>query len=99
VGVAPRLVRGAPSAEVSYDDFCDLFLDRHGATVSKRTRETLAERLAPSRAAFGAWTLRELDGATADVADWRKGFSDTSRYRLTALRCGRRLVPPCAGTT
>jgi integrase len=82
--VAPRLGRGAPSAEISYDAFCDLFLERHGATVAKRTRETLAERLAASRAVFGSWTLRELEGAAADVAAWRTGLSDTSRYRLTS---------------
>jgi integrase len=36
---------------------------------------------------FGSWTLRELEGAAADVAAWRAGLSDTSRYRLTsALR-------------
>jgi integrase len=43
--------------------------------------------LKPSRAVFGSWTLRELEGAAADVAAWRAGLSDTSRYRLTsALR-------------
>jgi integrase len=81
--VAPRLRRAAPSAEISFDAFCDLFLDRHGATVSKRTRDSLAERLAPARAVFGSWTLRELEGAAADIAAWRATLTDTSRYRLT----------------
>lgn len=86
--VAPRLDRGAgPSAEISFDEFCELFLARHGATVSARTRQTLTERLAPARATFGGFKLRELEGASADIAGWRAGLSDTSRYRLTlALR-------------
>src|SRR3954452_15273757 len=81
--VTPRLDRGAPSPEISFDAFCELFLTRHGATVSPRTRETLAERLRPARALFGSFTLAELEGAAADIARWRAGLSDTSRYRLT----------------
>jgi integrase len=82
--VAPRLRRGGgPSAEISFDAFCDVFLERHGATVAKRTIETIEERLAPARKHFGDWTLRELEGAAADVASWRAGLLDTSRYRLT----------------
>jgi integrase len=85
--VAPRLDRGAPSPEVSFDAFCDLFLARHGATVADRTRKTLSERLRPAREAFGHWTLAELEGAADDIARWRAALSDTSRYRLTlALR-------------
>ena len=86
--VAARLDCGAgPSAEITFDEFCDLFLERHGATVSPRTRETLAERLAPARVVFGAFKLRELEGASADIARWRAGLSASSRYRLTlALR-------------
>jgi hypothetical protein len=85
--VAPRLNRGAPSADITFDAFCELFLDRHGATVSRRTRDTLAERLAPARALFGDWTLAELEGAAGDIARWRASLPETSRYRLTlALR-------------
>jgi integrase len=55
--------------------------------VAKRTKETLEERLAPARAVFGDWTLRELEGAAADIAGWRASLPETSRYRLTlALR-------------
>jgi integrase len=85
--VAPRLDRGAPSPEISFDAFCDVFIERHGGIVSKRTKETLTERLAPARKAFGTFTLAELEGAAADIARWRAGLPDTSRYRLTlALR-------------
>ncbi len=85
--IAPRLRRGAPSNEVSFDAFCDLFLARHGATVSKRTKATIEERLAASRVVYGAWTLRELEGAADDIAAWRASLPQGSRYRLTlALR-------------
>jgi integrase len=82
--VAPRLRRGAPTAEITLDALCELFLARHGATVARRTRASLEERLRPARAVFGGWTLRELEGAAADVAAWRATLSDTSRYRLTS---------------
>jgi integrase len=83
--VAPRLHRGAPSNDITLDAFCDLFLARHGA--SARTKATIKERVAPARKMFGAWTLAELEGAADDIARWRAGLTDTSRYRLTlALR-------------
>jgi integrase len=82
--VAPRLREASPDPSITYDDFCALFLERHGATVAARTSQSLEERLAPSRRQFGAWTLRELEHAAGDVAAWRAGLSDTSRYRLTS---------------
>jgi len=85
--VAPRLDRGAPSPEITFDAFCELFLAHHGATVAERTRETLSERLRPAREVFGDWTLAELEGAADNIARWRAGLTDSSRYRLTlALR-------------
>jgi integrase len=81
--VAPRLDRGTPSPDISFDSFAELFLERHGATVSDRTRTTLEERLAPARSVFGDWTLAELEGAADDIARWRSRLADTSRYRLT----------------
>jgi integrase len=80
--VAPRLDRGAPSPDITFDAFADLFLERHGG--SKRTRATLAERLAPARHRFGDWTLAELEGAADDIAAWRAQLMEGSRYRLTA---------------
>jgi integrase len=86
--VAPRLRGPArPDPGITLDAFCGVFLERHGATVSPSTKATLTERLKPAREVFGSWTLRELEGAAADVAAWRAGLSETSRYRLTsALR-------------
>lgn len=64
-----------------------MFLERHGATVSPSTKATLAERLEPAREVFGSWTLREVEGAAADVAAWRAALTTSSRYRLmSALR-------------
>jgi integrase len=85
--VAPRLRRGAPDGSITFDAFCDLFLERHGATIARRSKETLEERLAPARAVFGDWTLRELEGAANDIAAWRAALPESARYRLTqALR-------------
>ena len=87
VNVAPRLRRAAPSADITLDAFIDLFLERHRAQASARTVATLRERLAHARKVFGTWKLSELEGAADDIARWRAGLTDTSRYRLTlALR-------------
>jgi integrase len=71
------------------------------ARLNGRSRDTAARTAANTRArsfaswpprglareAFGAWTLAELEGASDDIARWRAGLTDTSRYRLTlALR-------------
>lgn len=81
--VASRLRVGAPDPSMTFDRFADLYVERHGATVSVRTKDTLADRLRPARERFGDWTLRDLEGAAADVAAWRAGLKDASRYRLT----------------
>jgi len=69
---------------VTFDAFCDVFLARHGATVAPRSKATPQERLAPARAHFGSRSLRELEGAAADIAAWRAALPAGSRYRLTA---------------
>jgi integrase len=85
--VAPRLGTGAPSPEITFDAFCDVFLARHGPTVMPSTRRRLAGQLRPLRDAFGTWTLRELEHAAADVAGWRATLPEGPRYELTvALR-------------
>ena len=62
-------------------------------------RETLEERLAPARERFGDWTLRELEGATADIAAWRAEPARRRRATGSRRRCGRRSPPPSAGGT
>lgn len=87
--VAPRLDRGhAPSPDITLDAFCVEYLDRWGADASDRTVSTLVEWLIPARERFGAWTLRELEGAADDIARWRAKLpTDHARYKHTrALR-------------
>jgi integrase len=80
--VLPRLRAGGPSAEITFDAFCDLYLAQHPG--SDRTKQTQRERLVRSRAAFGAWTLRELEGAPANIAAWRASLpTEAMRHRLT----------------
>jgi integrase len=81
--VLPRLRDEVSDGSITFDEFCDLYLARWGATISKRTCDTMRERLAPARKRFGPWTLHELEDAAADVAAWRASLSDGSRYRLT----------------
>jgi hypothetical protein len=94
--VAPRLDRGAPSPEISFDDFYEVYFDRWGADVADSTRRTLEEWIAPAREAFGSWTLRELEGGANDISRWRAKLAEGPRYRATrALRqalCRRRAV-------
>src|SRR5262245_62276614 len=86
--VKPRLRSEAPTADITFDAFCELYLERHGATVSERTKQTIAIRLASARERFGDWSLRELEGASGAVAAWRASLrTDSERYRFTgALR-------------
>lgn len=81
--VASRLDRGAPSAEITFDKFCETYLDRWGADVAASTRRTLEEWLAPSREAFGSWTLREMEGAANEISRWRSKLAEGRRYRAT----------------
>ena len=81
--IVPGLHRHGPSAEITFGEFCDVYLDRWGSIVAKRTKDTENERLRPARDTFGDWTLRELEGAAADIAAWRARLTDTSRYRHT----------------
>jgi integrase len=84
--VAPRLGRKGPSAELTFDAFIDLYLERHDG--SERTVETQRERLAPARKKFGDWPLRDLETAADDIARWRSKLpTESARFRHTrALR-------------
>lgn len=86
--VAPRLRRGGPSAEITFEGFCIEYLARWGVDVSERTRATVEEWLEPARQRFGTWTLSELEGAADDIARWRSRLpTDHARYKHTrALR-------------
>lgn len=95
--VKPRLKRGGPSAEITFDDFTTVYLDRWGPTVNPRTLRTVREWLGcplqggreriidgSARKTFGRFTLQELGGAANDIAHWRAGLpSDDKRYKAT----------------
>jgi len=82
--VAPRLRRGGPSADITFERFSGAFFDRWTPGKAPRTVASMEERLAPARQHFGSWTLAELEHAVDDVAVWRKAFpTEHSRYRHT----------------
>jgi integrase len=84
--VKPRLQRGAPSPNMTFGAFVDVYLERHDG--SERTVATQRERLAPACKKFGSWPLRDLENAADDIARWRSKFpTDSARFRHTrALR-------------
>ena len=82
--VEPRLGRGGPSNDITYDAFCEIFLIGTGPRSPPPRCVTLADRLAHSRSRFGDWTLAELEDASADVAAWRAEYDEGQRYRLTS---------------
>ena len=86
--VKPRLRRGGPSGEITLAEFTGLYLERWGPTVAPRTARTLPQWLAPALARFGAFSLRELEGAADDIARWRATLpTDDARFKATrALR-------------
>jgi integrase len=86
--IAPRLRRGGPSADITFDTFCRIFLERWAPGKAARTVASMNERLVPARAHFGGWTLAELQNAVDDVAAWRKTLpTDHARYKnLRAMR-------------
>lgn len=86
--VAPRLRRGGPSADITFEAFCREYLSRWEPTVAPKTRVTLRDWLRPAREHFGRWTLAELEHATDDVARWhaRQPTESTRHARTRALR-------------
>jgi integrase len=86
--IAPRIRRGGPTNEITFNQFCDEYIDRWSVDVMTSTRRTFEHWLAPARARFGRWTLAELEGAANDIARWRTGLAtDDARHKQTrALR-------------
>jgi integrase len=86
--IEPQL-RGepAPAPELTLAVLVDLYLDRHAASVRKRTIDTLRERLAHAERAFGDTTLRELERMSGEIATWQARLPERSRYGIVqALR-------------
>jgi len=86
--VAPRLRRGGPSAEITFEAFCVEYLARWEEEVAPKTRVTLRDWLAPARKRFGTWKLSELEGATDEISRWhaKQPTESTRHARTRALR-------------
>lgn len=100
--VLPRLRRREPvRPSMTLREFCDTWLDAHGANVEASTVTTLRFRLAHALAVFGDRRLEEFDYATTrlELEAWRARLPDSQRYPVTralkqALRAAveRRLI-------
>ncbi len=70
--VAPRLRKGTPDPTITFDAFCDLFLGRHGATVSAYIGTNPAvepgRNTAPRSEEMRPFTLVEIDSLAAELA-------------------------------
>jgi hypothetical protein len=87
--VAPRLDRGEPGIgiDLTLTELVELYLERHAASVRPRTIIELRKRLRYAVAAFGDVPLRELERMSGELAGWRAGLPEGSRYGVTqALR-------------
>lgn len=77
----------APLPELTLAEFVPMYLDRHAATVRRRTVDTLRERLRHAVRAFGNVPLRHLERMSSDLAAWRTTMPERVQYaRMGALR-------------
>jgi integrase len=90
--VAPRLRRGGPSPEVTFDSFCDLYLDRWGHDRKPKTVAAVAYWLKPARERFGAMKLAELESAVEDITDWRNRIDGSADWRHKTTRALRQVL-------
>lgn len=83
--IEPQL-RGEPvrMPELTFAEFVPLFLERHGASVRKRTIDALRWRLTQAEEAFGPIPLRDLQRMSAEIASWQATLSERSRYAIVA---------------
>jgi hypothetical protein len=95
--VKPRLQRGAPSPNMSFDAFCDVYLERHDG--SERTVETQRERLAPARKKFGTWPLRDLEAPPTTSRAGAPSCRPRPPASATLERCASASPRPSAGAT
>jgi integrase len=86
--IEPELRGDAPVArDVTLAEFVDTYLERHTATVRRRTVETLRERLRHAETAYGDVLLCDLERMSGDLAGWRARQPEGVRYaRMAALR-------------
>jgi integrase len=71
--VEPRLNgEPEPEPELTLSELVDVYLERHAQIRSASTIRTLRHRLRRPLDAYGAVTLRELEGMAGELADFRK---------------------------
>ena len=77
----------APLPELTLTELVELYLERHAASVRKRTIMELRKRLRYAVSAFGDVPLRDLERMSGEIASWRARLPERSRYGVTqALR-------------
>lgn len=69
--IEPALRGDMPPKALTFAQLADVYLKRHGQVRSASTIRTLRHRLARPLAVFGAVPLRELEGMSGDLADFR----------------------------
>jgi integrase len=69
--IEPRLNGAEPAPDLTLAGLADLYLGRHSQVRAEVTIRTLRHRLARPLAAFGSMPLRELEGMSGDLADFR----------------------------
>ena len=85
--VEPMLRGETPRREHTLAELVELYLDRHAATVRRRTIAELRKRLRYAASAFGDVPLRDLERMGGEIAAWRTQLPERSRYGVTqALR-------------
>jgi integrase len=88
--IEPRLRGEEPPAELTFADLVDVYLERHGQVRSASTIRTLRHRLARPLAAFGTVPLRELEGMSGDLADFRATLPE--RFAHDVMRAVRQVL-------
>jgi integrase len=86
----PRCNRAAPArrnAELTLRQLADVYLTRHGQIRSAATIRTLRHRLARPLKAYGEVTLRELEGMSGELADFRASLPE--RFAHDVMRALR----------
>jgi integrase len=85
--IEPQLRGETPRRVLTLAELVELYLDRHAASVRRRTIETLRERLAYALAAFGDEPLPELERMAGEIASWQAALPERSRHGIVqALR-------------
>jgi integrase len=89
--IEPRL-NGKPEAkrDLTLSTLTELYLERHGQVRSARTIRTVRERMQRPLDAYRDLTLRELEGMSGELADFRATLPP--RYAHSVMRAVRQVL-------